>query len=237
MARGHSLLSLLDDLRAAGRLSLNPAHNVQVRDAQIKHLQRAQEWLWEDFDWPHLVVQRRIALQAGQRYYDPPTDVPLDRIVKIRVRHNNLWLDLEPGIGPAQYAAYDSDLDSRSTPALRWALYEDEQIEIWPIPDVNADTTTLEGMIEVTGVRTLKPLVAEDDVCDLDSRLIVAFAAAEMLAAAKAADAQAKASFANRLYGKLKGDLMPRRKFKMFGKTDSRPLRRGPPSIYYRTES
>ena len=71
MSRGTTLVKLLDDLRAECRISLNPAHNRQQRDVQVKMLQRKQEWLWNDFAWPHLRVERFIDLQAGDA---PATD-------------------------------------------------------------------------------------------------------------------------------------------------------------------
>ena len=40
MARGKTLLKLLNDLRHEARLSQNPAHNAQVRDSQVATLQR-----------------------------------------------------------------------------------------------------------------------------------------------------------------------------------------------------
>lgn len=238
MARGKTLVSLLDDLRAECRLSLNPAHNAQVRDSQIKQLRRAQEWLWEDFDWPHLLVERQVPLQAGQREYSVPEGLTIDRITKIEVRYNERWLPLTPSIDACHYAQYDSDRDERAWPAQRWRIVEDEQIEIWPIPDDNANEDTLEGMLKISGIRNLNPLIADDDTCDLDHRLIVGFAAAEILASAKAPDAQLKLTNTNKLYGKLRGKQVKERSFKMFGAADERKTRlRGPPPVYYRVVS
>ena len=73
MARNQTLLKILNDVRAEARLSLNPAHNIADRDAQIILIQREQERLWAEHDWPHLVVDRYIPLIAGKRFYDPRT--------------------------------------------------------------------------------------------------------------------------------------------------------------------
>lgn len=240
MARGQTLISLLNDLRAVARMSLNPAHSAQVRDHQVQALQRAQNWLWTDFDWPHLRVQRDVPCQAGQRFYGPPEDLTIDRIVKVQVRYGWKWVDLEPFIDTeANYAQWDSDLGVRSWPIRRWRIYEGEQLEMWPIPDHDADVNgSLDGMLRIHGIRNLRPLVADTDTCDLDARLIVMFAAAEMLAASGAKDAELKLRDANAHYAKLRGDLMPRRRFRMFGRDDSaRTLLRGPPPVYYRVVS
>ncbi|MBI2240295.1 MAG: hypothetical protein HYU59_05765 [Magnetospirillum gryphiswaldense] len=236
MARGQTLISLLDDLRAECRLSLNPAHNAQVRDGQVKHLRRTQAWLWEDFDWPHILVERQVPLQAGQRLYDPPEGMVIDRITRMEVRYGGRWVPLNPGIGAQEYAQWDSELGQRAWPVQRWRIYEDEQIEVWPIPDQNAEADTLEGTVKVSGIRSLNPLVADDDRCDLDARLIVLYTAAEILAAAGSKDAELKLTNANKLYAKLRGKLVPRRQFRMFGGSGrgDRQVLRGPPTIYYR---
>jgi hypothetical protein len=233
--RGKTLIKLLDEYRSEARVSMNPAHNAQQRDPQIALLQRIQEWLWNDFTWPHLRVERFDMLQAGQRYYDTPDDMDIDRIEKIEVRDGTRLRCLLPGIDEKHLNAYDPVMDVRVDPARRWRISEDEQVEIWPLPATDADPTTLEGQIKFTGIRTLRPLVADADKADLDNRLIVLYAAAETLAASGAKDANLKLSQANKLYAKLRGNLMPRRKFKMFGNVDdNKHVLRGPPSIYYR---
>ena len=70
---------------------------------------------------------------------------------------------------------------------------------------------------------------------DLYQFFIVAFAAAEILAAAGSKDAELKLTNATKLYAKLRGKLMPRRTFRMFGQNnEGRRVMRGPPSVYYR---
>ncbi|MGF7008107.1 hypothetical protein [Aminobacter sp. BE322] len=235
MARGTTLVKLLDDLRAETRVSLNPAHNAQARDTQIKLLQRVQEWLWDDFDWPILRVERIVPLLAGQRYYDTPADLDIDRITKMEVRHDQVYCALKAGIDAEHYAAYDSDLGERQWPPQRWKITENEQVEIWPIPDTNADPLTLEGNLKITGIRKLKPLVADGDRADLDDRLIVLYAAAEYLAAKGADDAKLKLDQANKRYGKLRGQQTPRKKFSLFGIGQPSRIERVPIAVYNKT--
>lgn len=215
MARGSTLVKLLDDLRAELRTSLNPAHNNQVRDKQVKFLQSTQEWLWEDFTWPHLRVFRNYKLCAGQHLYDVNTDFDIDRIEKIEVKSSGRWLPLHPGIDAKHFALHDTELDQRSSPARRWRIAENEQIEIWPIPDVDGVADTLEGYFKVTGIRKLRPLVADGDRCDLDAQLIYLYAAAKSDPASQAG--KFALNLANKRLAKLKGNLTPRRQFKMFG--------------------
>ena len=218
--RGKTLGSLVEDLRAETRRSLNPAHNSQVRDTQVKTLQHVQEWLWQDFTWPHLRVQRDIPLQAGQRYYDMPEDLDIDRIEKVEVRYNGMWMRLEVGVSASQYFQYDSDLLVRAWPVTNWQIYEDEQVEVWPIPDTDMDAATLEGTLRFTGIKKLSPLVDDSDRADLDSRLIILYAAADILTAQGSKDGQLKLSQANKIYARLRSGLTPKCSFRMFGESN-----------------
>jgi hypothetical protein len=217
VARHTTLLRILDMLRAEARLSMSPAHNRQVRDSHVNMLQRLQERLWDDFTWPHLRVQRLKPCSTSQRYYDPPSDIQIDNIEKIEVFDGGGWRQLLPGIYGEHYTAYNSDLNERAWPVMRWQIHEDEDIEIWPIADLNGDPATMEGMLKFTGIRNLKPFVRDADRADLDDNLLVMFGAAELLAAQGAKDAQIKLDQANQIYRRQRGGLTPRKRFRMFG--------------------
>jgi len=238
MARNQTLLKVLNDVRAEARLSLDPAHNVQTRDSHIIMIQREQRRLWEDFAWPHLRVHRFIPVQAGQRFYDtdaakmedgsdPAPQKPIDRIEKIEIKSDGQWLPMEPDIRAEHYAAHDSALDERAWPPRRWRIYEGEDLEIWPIPDTNADATDQYGYLRITGIRALRPLVDDSDRADLDDQLLALYVGGALLAAAGAKDAGLKLEAANRHYGKLKGSLSKVSDFNMFG-TNMRTFRQRP---------
>lgn len=236
MARGTTLVKLLDMYRAECRLSFNPAHNNQDRDRQVQHIQRVQEWLWDDFSWPLLRVERRFLAAMGQRYYDMPDDLDIDRITKMEIFHDQAWCTLKPGIDAQEYTAYNSDLDERQWPPQRWQISEDERVELWPIPDADGDATTLDGQVKITGIKKLSPLVAETDRADLDDRLIVLFCASEFLASKGDKAADLKLNQANKRYARLRGQQMPRRVFKMFGVGQpDRPVERVPIAVYNKT--
>ncbi len=217
MARKKTLGALLDDLRAETKASLNPAHNKQVRDVQIKLLQRVQDWLWEDYDWPHLKIERDYPLGAGQRFYDFGTTFDLERINSISVKDGGLWRPLEPEINDTHYLAHDSALDQQAYPPRCWRIWEGDQIEIWPISDTDGTLATFEGYIRVKGIRRLSRFIADEDRADLDDRLIVLFAAAETLGGRGAKDAQIKMDMAKDRLTTLRGHLTKGRRFQMFG--------------------
>lgn len=238
MARGTTLVKLLDMYRAECRMSLNPAQNGQDRDRQIEHIQRTQEWLWTDFNWPLLRVDRKFFPQAGQRYYDMPEDLDIDRITTVKIFTEQAYVTLHPGIDNSHFTAYNSDLNERQWPPRRWQISEDEQMELWPIPDGAGDTTTLDGEITITGIRKLKPLVKDTDRADLDDRLIILFCAAEYLASKGDKSANAKQQQANAHYAKLRGNQTPRKTFNMFGIGSAdynKPTIRVPIAVYNKT--
>jgi hypothetical protein len=220
MARNTTLVDLLDQLRAEARLSLNPAHNPDVQNQQIRLLQKHQQRLWEDFRWPHLRVERQISLENGQRYYAPPADMLIENIERIDIFRDAAWVGLEAGIDASLYTVWNSDLSEKSWPPRRWDLHNGEdgdEIEIWPIPDQNADVTTLDGVLQFTGIRNLKPLIdPQTDRADLDDLMLVSFAAADILAGSGQKDAQLKLDFANDRYRTLRGRLTKKASVKMF---------------------
>lgn len=235
MARGSTLLKLLDDLRAECRLSPNPAHNAQQRETQVRLLQRMQEWLYDDYPWPHLKVERTFPVQNGQRYYDLPKDIALERILHLEVRFGTRWLPMGTGIDSDCYSAIDSDGGQQGWPVRRWRIWEDDRIELWPVPDQDVSPSgSVEGTVKVVGIRRLKPFRDDTDVCDLDDHLIVLYAAAELLAAAGAKDAPLKLQQAAARYAKLKDDLSPRRRVQMFQERPERAPLRGMPMVDYR---
>ncbi|AKR54327.1 hypothetical protein XM25_00600 [Devosia sp. H5989] len=230
MARGKTLEWILNGVRAEARMSLNPAANVQVRESHILLIQREQQRLWEDFAWPHLRVYRQIPLQAGQYQYGLPNDVSMDRVEKIDINDGGRWRPLRPEITDYDLEIYQTDLGERSWPVQAWRADENDQVEVWPIPEQNADPATLEGNLRVTAIRNLNPLVDDGDRADLDDRLLILYVAGGLLAAAGATDAQLKIEAANKLYLKLKGHQTKSKSFNMFStttKTVSR-LGRGP---------
>lgn len=227
MARGKTLEWILNGVRAEARLSLAPAANIQVRDSHVLLIQREQERLWEDFNWPHLRVYETIPLQTGQYQYSLPDNLTMDRVEQIEVYDGGRWKPLRPEITDYDFSNYETTLDQRSWPAQAWRANDEDEIEIWPIPEQNADSVTLEGNLRVTGIRNLNTFVSAGDIADLDGRLIVLYVAAGILAADGAQDARLKMEAANKLYTKLKGKQTKTSSFNLFGTTTRRVSRLG----------
>lgn len=164
-------------------------------------LQRTQAILYDTYDWPFLQIRPYKALSAGQRYYDFP-EVDLEQIETVVVYYNGLPHTLMRGIRAEDYSAYDSDLDERVDPPLRWDVVHTgtaAQIEIWPVPASN-------GMrLQVFGKKALGPLVDDDDRADLDDHLIVLNAAVSLLARQESKDAALFEGMAAKRLATLRG--------------------------------
>ena len=208
MARGVQLTQLVDDLRAeTGRDSSVAAGRNELHSLK-QRLARAQRTLYAAYDWPFLRVQATIPLQAGERYYDWPEEIDKDRLQEMQVKWNSTWYPVCRGISADDYNSYDSAADERNDPAQKWDIRttgatlatQVEQIEVWPVPASN------DAVLHLWGLRPLKALTSDSDVCDLDSDLIVLSLAAKMLGRQKSADAPLVQKQADDLWKKLTGN-------------------------------
>ena len=204
MARGTTLGILINDLRSEIGHSLQTSLGKTTRDVLINTLQRNQKRLWDDYAWSFLKVKREIQMQTGQRYYDMPTDIVFERIVNVEFKHGNMWERIEYGIDAQHYNAFDSDNGVTSYPIQRYDNHENNQIEVFPVPNQNGNNTTLEGCLRIHGIKNLSPLVSESDTADLDDQLIILFSAAEVLSRQKQQDYQNKLAQAQAHYSRLK---------------------------------
>ena len=201
MARGASLLELTGELRT----ELGRAANIAVGPGDIPALQRTlrrvQKTLWTQYDWPFMRhVFPMIPLQAGQTYYDPPDNLDIERIESMAVWQNDVPVPIRRGVGWDEYTSYKPG--DRADPAMAWDMRTndvfDTQIEIWPTP--NSDSYSL----QIIGIRQLRPFTHDAHLCDMDDELIILYAAAQILARQKSADAPILAQMASEHLAKCK---------------------------------
>lgn len=188
MARGTQFLALQQRLR--DELGRSDDVNIGVDDlSQLKRvINRAYAEVYDAWDWPHL---RRVwpqqTLSAGQRYYDLPSGLNVERIECVNVWYSGLPHEIHRGIGFEEYASFDSDSDERSEPATSWDIRwtgTSAQIEIHPIPSSNTQT------LQIIGFQAAPALVDDIDVCLVDDETVVLFAAAKFLLRQKSGDAE-----------------------------------------------
>src|SRR5436190_804018 len=134
---GKQLRDMLTDLRAEVGHSTNVAHGINDRETLIYYLNRTQIQLYQDYDWPQLVVDRDIPLADGQRFYDYPTDLAFDDINHIWALINTVYCELAYGIGPYEMTVWNSDTGFKSWPPRKWMHHADtNMLELWPVPDL-----------------------------------------------------------------------------------------------------
>jgi len=204
MPVGVTLLNLRRDLRAETGQSLSPAQGVQSQETQDIQLDRQQRELWEQFEWPHLRYWVDVPALKNQSIYSYPNSMPFDQINRIyfAASGNDNWKALQYGLrafdlspttaqvgSPARWGNKVSvDTDGKTNPI--------GQVELLPVP-------SSDGILRFEGQAPCNPLVADDDTCVIDSKAIVLFAAAEILATQKAEAAALKLQKANQYLRRL----------------------------------
>lgn len=187
MARGTQFLQLVTMLRAELGRSTSPALGVADVPTLKQVINRVYETLYEKPVWPHLRAEfAKITLSAGQRYYDMPALLNSDGVEKAVVWWSGEPYPLGKGIGFEEYAAYDSTIDERNSPAAKWDIRwtgAADQIEIWPVPADDQQT------LQFIGRTKFARLVNDADICRLDDNLVVLSAAAAIAVSRKSNDA------------------------------------------------
>ena len=216
MPAGQTLDQLVTALRAEIGDSTNVSMGAQALPGLQQTLRRVQETYYADFNWPHLRVFREETVLAGQRYYTFNADVDFERIFGAWAREadstNPQWRPIGYGITPEHYNTTNSDAGATEDYIRLWSHYEGNQFEVWPMP-------ASAGAIRFRAMKTLSPLVAGTDTCDIDGTLLVLTAAAELLARAKAQDAPLKLQMATSHYNRLRGRFQKGETFIMGGNT------------------
>jgi hypothetical protein len=209
------LRDMLTDLRAEVGHSTNVAHGINDRDTLLYYLNRTQIQLYQDYDWPQLIIDRDIKLVDGGRYYAYPSDLAFDDVTNIWVLINTVYNELAYGIGPYEMVLWNSDNGFKAWPTRKWMHNADSNmIELWPVPDASAVNAA--AIIRVRGTKTVTKMINDDDVSTLPDNLIVLFSAVEILQRDGAKDAALKLTKAN--------EAMRRHRVRQFSHKKIRPI-------------
>lgn len=219
MARGSQFMSLVDDLRDELGLSTNVAVGIDDLPRLKRAINRSYAMIQSEGDWGALkYTAPRINLNSGQRYYDFPQTLTLEDTFEIRLFFNNIEYDIsgDRGIGPREYATFDSVNGVRSDPVQKWDLQfsgsgKVPQIEVWPIPASN------EQKLELRGLYKVAKLVNDNDICLLDDELVVLHAAYRLVARQKSDDAKLIAAELQKRMEQMKKRQGPARRFTIGG--------------------
>lgn len=203
MAVTEQLQVMVSNLRAECGHSLDIAQG-KNQEATLKYLlKRTQYELWTAFIWPDLIIRAESGLAAGQYQYTYPTTMPFDNIREVWTVAETAvgmtdydWLPVEYGISQDKIAPGGTN-SHRADPVQFWDVDSTTMFRVWPTPDSGT------GVIRFIGQKPLAAFTADADVSTLDSTVIVLFAAADLLARAKAEDAPSKQQKAQRHLTKL----------------------------------
>ena len=169
----------------------------------------AQIQLYLQADWKKLQHYADKTVGVGQYLIDYPTviggapaDANAERILKIAVKVNSLWVDLTEGINTEHYSYQD-----RNYYPQRYERYS--QIELWPKADI-AYT------VRIWYIRELGRFTQDADRCTIDDDLIFLHALANAKAHYRQPDAE--------IYTGQMQSMLTQLKTKQFG---TRSYRRG----------
>lgn len=194
----YQLRDLVTMLRAEVGHSTNVAHGVNDYTTLTYILNRTQDELYETYSWPMLNVDRDIDIQVGQRYYPYDPDLPFEAVERVWLVWTTLYNEVAYGITPEDFRLWNSDIGFTSWPIRKWRHHPDDNtFEVWPIPDQapmqeGPGGTTLPARLRMRGAKFVQPMLQDSDPLTLPYRPVLLFAAGEVLAREKAADAQLK---------------------------------------------
>lgn len=152
-------------------------------------LQNAQDQLYAQFDWRHLVKYDEKVTETGSFLYDWATDCNQDRILDIAIHDGSRFVPMKEGISWAMRS------DDSQTIPMRYERFQ--QMEIWPIPDA---AYTMRRYY----VQSLGRFTQDNDRASLDDDLIFLHALANAKAHYRHPDAQTYSSQLTAMMDKLK---------------------------------
>jgi hypothetical protein len=199
MSRTAIMRDMVADLRAEAGHSLAVSQGTNVVDTLEYYLRRTQEELWVAFAWPELILRADVSLAPGQYLYPFPATMDFEQIREswFAVSGAVRWNPIDYGIEEDAIMPGSGANSTSGTPCA-WDLENGTTFRVWPTP-------TGASTIRFKGNKKLNPFIAETDNCTLDATVIILFAAAELLARAKAEDAPSKQQKAQRHLTKLLG--------------------------------
>lgn len=229
MARGTALSTMVAQLRKEIGESSSTSFGQNRKEALEEILARTQETLYEDFDWPHMTIEVEDSLDEqtvnggtgeGQGKYIYPATINQDRVMRTWCKEMSgtdiirIWeIEYAPEKWPwvlDEFNAANAEYDDN---VCYWRHYQagisgSEAYEVWPQPSSDTIKIVFEALAP------LSAFASDSDTADLDDRLIVLTAAAEILEQQKNPRARIVQVKAAARYNRLRGS--QRRGRKMF---------------------
>lgn len=153
-------------------------------------IRSAQEQLYMQYDFLELKAVHERNTGAEQAFYDYPPDCNIERITSFSVLWGGRYVPLKEGI----------TLEQRNIPTsgIPTSYERREQLELYPIPDTASYTLRFEY------IRTLEPLVNNNDRTSIPSELVFLHAMANVSNYYRKPDAGEYASQLDAMLTKIK---------------------------------
>jgi len=184
----------LGELRAdlSVRLGFGAAGAAGVNSMLLDSFIRgAQNQLYAQFDWRHLIKYDEKVTGVGQTLYDWAADCDPNRVTEVAVWDESRWVPMKEGIDWAMR----SDASTQSIPA-RYERFS--QMEVWPEPDA---TYTIRRYYVAAPSR----FTQDNDRASIDDSLIFLHALTNAKLHYRQQDGSAYASQLNAMMLSLKG--------------------------------
>ncbi len=209
-----TLNTLVTAVRAEAGHALSASQGLNALETLKYLIQRTQYELWTAFQWPTLEIMEEISAFTGQHVYAYPASMDYDQVrcVEYASSPTDKWHLVSFDV-PRECIAPGGGNTNSGPHAQFWDVYDETSFRIWPTPTTN-------GIIRLTGMKHLAPLVDDGDRCTLDATLLTLRVAAELLQRAKAADAEIKMqSFQRHLQKTLGNKVSAKNKVSTMGAT------------------
>lgn len=206
MPIGVTLADLRRDLRAETGQSLSLAQGVQSQETFDIMLDRQQRELWGAWEWPHLSYFVDVPIAASQSLYSYPASMLFDQINRIHISDGvSNWKTLLYGIKsweiPAAGAPQGTPCKWKNQITVDTAGVTNPTGQIMLLPTPLGD-----GVMRLDGQAPVTKLSSDTDRCLIDSKAIVLFTAAEILAINKSEAAPFKLTKAQNYLRRLLQD-------------------------------
>ena len=141
------------------RLGFGAAGQAGVVNAPIvdSFIKSADEQLYWQCDWRHLIDTQERLTGIDQAMYDYPQNANPSRILQVAVSVSGIWRELEPGI-----ELYHRSRDFRDTP---YRFDATSQIELWPVPNSQIP-------FRIEYVKAYQHMVRDNDRPMCDSQMV-----------------------------------------------------------------
>jgi hypothetical protein len=191
-----TLANMVRNLRSEAGHSLAVSQGVNQVETLKYILKRTQEELHTAFVWPALKIRVNIPAVVGQQVYPFDATMPFEQIKEAWCASSNGTNWSPVGYGLTEDLIKPDGNNTQSGTPIQFYEVAPGGFRVWPTP-------SQAGTIRFVGQKPLAPFIADSDMSTLDATLIVLFAAAELLARAKAEDASVKMQKAQRHLTKL----------------------------------